>query len=78
MGKRKGDSIMTKKYFEVIDTYKIVSACCVEAENEQEAMDIAMGGDVDWDERDTSSSTDVEEVDYKDTICTTIKEKETA
>jgi hypothetical protein len=67
---------MTKKYFEITDTHKIVSVCCVEAEDEQEAMDIAMGGDVDWEETDTSSNTNVEEVDYKDTICTTIKEKE--
>jgi hypothetical protein len=50
--------------------------CCIEAEDEQEAMDIAMGGNVDWEETDTSSNTNVEEVDYKDTICTTIKEKE--
>jgi len=69
---------MTKKYFEITDTYKIVSMCCVEAEDEQEAMDIAMGGNVDWEEKDTSSNTKVEEVDYSDTICSTIKEKETA
>ena len=67
---------MTKKYFEIKDTYKIVSMCCVEAEDEQEAMDIAMAGNVDWEEKDTSSNTNVEEVDYKDTICSTIKEKE--
>lgn len=69
---------MTKKYFEIIDTYKIVSVCCVEAEDEQEAMNIAMGGNVDWEETDNSSNTNVEEVDYKDTICSTIKEKEIA
>ena len=53
---------MTKKLFKVQDVQTTVCECIVKAEDEQQAMNVAMSGNVDWKESKTNNKTSIEQL----------------
>ena len=53
---------MSKKLFKVQDVQTTICECIVKAENEQQAINIAMSGNVDWKESKTNNKTSIEQL----------------